>query len=210
MNVARCTLDHLIVVAPTLEAGSAYIHDVLGVSPQAGGQHARMGTHNRLLRLGDGIYLEVIAIDPDAPAPARPRWFALDARGADFAPTLAAWVARTTDIAAANAAATESLGTVEPMSRGALEWLITMTPDGSVPLDGVGPGLIEWRVGGHPTSRLEDHGLALAALEITHPDPARVTRLLGALALEGEVTVRAGPPGLVARIETPRGQGTLA
>lgn len=26
----------------------------------------------------DGMYLEVIAVDPDAPAPTRPRWFSLD------------------------------------------------------------------------------------------------------------------------------------
>jgi hypothetical protein len=38
-----------------------------------------MGTHNRLLKLGAGRFLEVIAIDPEAPAPGRRRWFDLDA-----------------------------------------------------------------------------------------------------------------------------------
>ena len=33
--------------------------------PRRGGKHVAMGTHNSLLRLGDGVYLEVIAIDPD-------------------------------------------------------------------------------------------------------------------------------------------------
>jgi hypothetical protein len=37
-----------------------------------------MGTHNRLLKLGEGFYLELIAIDPQAPPPGRPRWFGLD------------------------------------------------------------------------------------------------------------------------------------
>ena len=37
-----------------------------------------MSTHNHLMRLGNSAFLEVISIDPDAPAPARTRWFDLD------------------------------------------------------------------------------------------------------------------------------------
>ena len=37
------------------------------VSPlESGGRHPHMGTHNRLLSLGPDLYLEVIAVDPDA------------------------------------------------------------------------------------------------------------------------------------------------
>ncbi|WP_439000279.1 VOC family protein [Pseudomonas benzopyrenica] len=64
------SLDHLVVVAPTLAAGALYIAQRLGLEMQPGGQHPRMGTHNLLLRLGDA-YLEVIAPDPDAVPPAR-------------------------------------------------------------------------------------------------------------------------------------------
>ncbi len=71
-------LDHLAIVAPTLEEGVAYVEKTLGVPMAAGGKHPEMGTHNRLLRLGDDIYLEVIAVDPEAPRPERPRWFGLD------------------------------------------------------------------------------------------------------------------------------------
>lgn len=38
----------------------------------------QFGTHNRCLGMEDGIYLEVIAVDPEAPPPSRPRWFGLD------------------------------------------------------------------------------------------------------------------------------------
>ena len=39
-----------------------------------------MGTHNLLMRIGDQVYLELIAIDPEAPTPGRPRCrFALKA-----------------------------------------------------------------------------------------------------------------------------------
>ena len=37
-----------------------------GVAPQPGGKHVAMGTHNALLRLGERVYLEIIAIDPEA------------------------------------------------------------------------------------------------------------------------------------------------
>lgn len=70
-------LDHITVAARTLEEGVAHVEDALGVRLSGGGKHRQMGTHNKLLRLGDDLFLEVIAVDPEAPAPANPRWFAL-------------------------------------------------------------------------------------------------------------------------------------
>jgi len=95
--VSHCFIDHLTVTAPSLEIGAAFVHDVLGVSPQAGGEHPHMGTHNLLLRLGDTLFLEVIAPNPYAPAPTRPRWFGLDTLDSSSPPLLSAWVVRTAD-----------------------------------------------------------------------------------------------------------------
>ena len=91
-------LDHLVVAAADLDSGTRHVADLLGIAPAGGGAHPRMGTHNRVLGMAGGVYLEVIAIDPDAPAPQRPRWFGLDqpalrARLAD-GPFLAHWAAR--------------------------------------------------------------------------------------------------------------------
>ena len=80
MNPAPVSrIDHIAVTAPSLALGAAWLEQVLGVATQPGGEHPLMGTHNVLLRLGDDVYLEVIAADPRAAAPARPRWFGLDA-----------------------------------------------------------------------------------------------------------------------------------
>ena len=94
-----CELDHLVITAPTLAAGTAWAESILGVTLQAGGEHQRMATHNALLRLGNSTYLEVIAPIPAAPRPNQPRWFELDRIDADALPRLVTWVARTGELA---------------------------------------------------------------------------------------------------------------
>jgi hypothetical protein len=209
----HCQIDHITVTAPTLAVGAAFVLQSLGVAPQAGGEHPRMGTHNLLLRLGDALFLEVIAPNPSAPAPSRPRWFALDTLGADCPPSLAAWVARTPDIRATVAASPETLGVIEPMSRGALNWQMTIPANGELPLYGIAPALIEWQAEAHPAVRLQDHGLSLVKLELFHPEPERISRLLLSLELDGPVAVVASSgrrgPFLRAHIDTPDGPRIL-
>src|SRR3954463_1135373 len=59
-------LDHITVVAPSLEVGAAYVGAALGVVPGPGRTHPGMATHNLLLALGSDVYLEVISADPGA------------------------------------------------------------------------------------------------------------------------------------------------
>jgi hypothetical protein len=214
VRVSRCYIDHIIVTAPSLEIGADFVRQTLGVAPQIGGEHPRMGTHNLLLRLGDSLFLEVISPNPNAPSPKRPRWFGLDSLRPDSMPTLAAWVARTVDIHSTASASSEALGDVEPMSRGALTWLITIPSDGAVPLNGVAPALIEWHAEIHPAARLQDRGLSLTKLEIFHPDPERVSRLLLSINFDGQLSVcplsSGGAPYLVAHINTPLGPRELS
>jgi hypothetical protein len=202
-------IDHLIITAPSLDAGCAVVEELLGVPMQPGGTHPRMGTHNRLLRLGDDMFLEVIAIDPAARAPSRPRWFELDRLPPNAMPRLSGWVARTTDINAAAACATEDVGTIEPLTRGSLDWRITIPPDGTFPLAGAAPALIQWTAAEHPAHSLADHGLSLARLEICHREPERIRRLLDSIGFIGPVVVRSLSAGdgayLVAHVNTLHG-----
>lgn len=202
-------LDHLVVVAPTLAAGAQYVEERLGVVMQPGGKHPRMGTHNLLLRLGD-CYLEVIAPDPDAPAPTRPRWFGLDDLEPRTAPCLAHWVARTQRLDRADASLTQTFGTIESMSRGTLSWQISIHADGHLPLGGMLPSLIDWGDAQHPALHLIDRGCRLQRLEIAHPDPASIRQQLDAIGFSGPIAcMAAAHPGLLARIETPNGLKTL-
>ena len=71
-------IDHLVIGTNDLASGTDWTESRLGAACDGGGAHPLMGTHNRLMRLAGGPYLEVIAIDPDASSPGRPRWFTLD------------------------------------------------------------------------------------------------------------------------------------
>ncbi len=205
--------DHLVITAPTLEAGMEWIAQRLGVSmlPRIGGQHARLSTHNALLSLGEGFYLEVIAIDPDAAAPARPRWFGMDALATDAAPRLAHWVARTDDIHAATGASSIDPGEITPMQRGALDWLITIAADGCLPFAGLMPSLIQWLSQPHPASALPDLGCRLRRLELAHPDAGVLLAALRAIGVDDARLVcrPASAPALKAVISTPQGDRVL-
>ena len=75
ITLSESHIDHLVVAASSLEEGIKYIEQCLGVTPQTGGKHVKMGTHNALLKISDKTYLEVIATDPGAAPPNRQRWF---------------------------------------------------------------------------------------------------------------------------------------
>jgi hypothetical protein len=209
--VPRSRLDHLVVTAASLHDGVDYVRRELGLAPQAGGEHVRMGTHNCLLKLGEKLYLEVIAANPGAPRPDRPRWFQLDEADSVRSPRLAAWVARCDDIQTAAAASAVPLGKIEPMSRGNFEWLITVPDDGRLPLQGLAPALIQWRSESHPADTLKDLGCSLVRFEGFHPRHEGVAGMLRSIGFEGEFLVSPGAaPGLVAHIQTPEGTRRLS
>ncbi|HEU4940462.1 MAG TPA: VOC family protein [Candidatus Eisenbacteria bacterium] len=204
----QCSLDHLVVVAPSLNEGVTAVSALLGVELQRGGEHSRMGTHNALLRIGAASYLEVIARNPSAPDPGRPRWFELDR--ADGRVRLATWVARTTEARVAAAASPVDLGLVESMTRGDLEWRITVPSGGRLLEGGVVPMLIEWTSGSHPSGRLPDLGVRLERLELEHPNPELIRSFLRWVGFEGPVSVvEGGQASLAARLTTPQGSKTL-
>jgi hypothetical protein len=212
--MVTAALDHLIVAAATLEQGEDYIEGKLGVRPQRGGKHVTMGTHNSLLGLGPRTYLEVIAIDPDGTAPARPRWFELDRPAMQAtlraAPRLLHWVARTSDIDVARGAAAIDPGPAHAHSRGAFRWRITIPDDGHLPGAGILPTLIEWPDAKHPADALPDLKLRIATLAAAHPEPAQMREALASLGLSEtlQVTYNA-TPRLAALVRTPRGTVAL-
>ena len=221
------TLDHLVVLAPSLGSGVAWAEATLGVTPGPGGEHPLMGTHNRLLRLSNGkgqpgaAYLEIIAINPAATPTLQPpehRWFDMDdpalrERVAQMGPQLVHWVARVPALAVA-LQAWQQLGIERGEARaasrntpaGLLQWQISLRPDGQRLFDGCLPTLIEWGPH-HPTAAMPDSGLALQSLTLQHPQATLLQAACQAIGLD-EVLISAGPARLSAQLATPC--GTLA
>jgi hypothetical protein len=198
-------LDHLAISATRLDEGVALVEDLLGTPMGGGGKHAAMGTHNRLLGLGD-LYLEVIAIDPEAPAPGRPRWFDLDRFSGP--PRLTNWIVACDDLDAALADSPPGWGAPMSLARGDYSWQMAVPNDGRLPFDNCLAALIRWEGSLHPAPALPDHGLRLALLEIAHPDAAQLRKALAGLA-DPRVILTEGAPAMRATIETPKGPRSL-
>ncbi len=200
-------LDHLAIAAATLGEGTAWVEMALGAPLAQGGHHAHMGTHNRLLNLGQ-LYLEVIAIDPTAPKPASPRWFDLDRfRGP---PRLTHWVCRTDDLDAALASAPKGAGAATDLSRGDFRWRFAVPATGCLPFDDCFPALIQWQGDRHPAPALPDHGIRLQRLEITHPAASALRSALAGQPADPRVRLLTGPcRSLRATFSTPHGTRVL-
>ena len=203
-------VDHLIYAVPDLANGIDETEQRLGTRPVIGGRHPLFGTHNALVSLGNGVYLEIIAPDPDLRRPDRGRLFGLDHPGPA---RLVTWVLRGTDIAAAAARAAGAgfdLGTVRAGRRekpdgAVLTW--RQTDPYAMALDGALPFLMDWGETPHPSHTAPRAG-SLAELTIQHPRPDRVRAGLAALGSPHEVR-QAEAIALIAEIETPGGRVTL-
>ncbi|GKY88337.1 VOC family protein [Sinisalibacter aestuarii] len=198
-------IDHLVVTAQTLAAATAHAEAALALGLGAGGAHEKMGTHNRLLSLGAEDYLEAIAPDPAATAPAHPRWFGLDAPGA---PRLSHWVLRVEDMEAALAEAPEEIGPAVAMERGPYRWRITVPGAGGPPFGGMFPALIAWDTP-PPAPALPDAGARLVRLSVSHPRAGALGWALSMLTSDDRLVVHEGPAGLSALIHTSAGERML-
>ena len=213
MQPIESRLDHIVIVASKLETGVDFCEKALGVTLMKGGEHVRVGTHNYLLNLEDGIYLEVIAVNPQSGATDCPRWFGMDQpdqrERAAASPYLATFVAGTTDIAAAVSALPE-LGPLRDMQRGSLSWQISIRDDGALLEGGTVPTVIQWPGGTHPTRTMPPSGCRLARLEAYHPRPERLRAAWSQIGLKEDdrLCIRqsdSDAPYLVARLATPNG-----
>ena len=194
-------LDHLAVSGEMIGCATELVEDALGVKMQPGGQHPVFGTYNNLLGLEDGLYLEAIAIDPEAPRPDRPRWFDLD-RFCGPA-RLTNWICATEDLDAILAQMPETAGRPIELSRGELCWRMAVPVDGVLPYDNMFPPLIEWSKGQHPSDALTPSGCALKMLVVSHPKADSLRRTLAPHLDDDRVQFETGDAGLMAEFSTP-------
>ena len=222
-------IDHLVIVAKTLEQGVHWCEATLGVTPGPGGEHALYGTHNRLLKIATPthplVYLEIIAINPGAKrtaAAATQRWFDMDDAALQAAvakePRLVHFVASTDEIQAARIALKAqgiergpAMQASRHSRRGVLQWQITVREDGQRMFNGALPSLIQWgkptdaeplRL--HPRNSLPRSGVSLQRMAVTHPSADKLQAAYEAMGLTG-IALETGPANITATLHTPKG-----
>lgn len=203
-------LDHLVFGFPDLEMGIQWMEEASGVRAATGGVHPGGGTRNALVSLGGRRYLEIIAPDPAQPG--------VIGRFGDLSalarPRIITWAAATDSIEDLRDRAVRAgcrTGPIVPGSR--------TRPDGKVlkwrnldivnEFGGLFPFFIEWAPGSVHPSDDSPGGCALVSVELEHPDPETLARLLEITGLRTGVS-RAPEPAIVAHLDTPRGRIEIA
>ncbi len=229
----KSQIDHLVVAAHSLQQGVEWCEATLGITPAAGGEHEKYGTHNRLFKIATPAfpvaYFEIIAINPDAVIEKKPpptRWFDLDNKQlqAELAksPRLLHFVVNTDNIQDARHAWKNQgidRGPIIHASRktpkGLLQWQITVRPDGDRLFNGTLPTLIQWGkpeaadpMQLHPRNHLPRSGVSLKSLTVSHPSASKIKAAYEAIML-GNIDVTEGPANIVATLQTPKGLVTL-
>jgi hypothetical protein len=203
-------VDHLVYATTDLNRGVDEIEKLLGVRATPGGQHPGRGTRNALIALGPAIYLEIIAPDPEQPAPKTPRSFGIDELKKS---RLVTWAANGHDLERLTIEAAQqgvSFGKVISGSRQRpdgvlLSWLYT--DPATVVADGVVPFFIDWGQSPHP-AQTAAKGASLIDLRAEHPDAQRVEHIMRQLGLD--LPVRSSSTvALVAVIDGPSGRVEL-
>lgn len=209
MNNQR-TIDHLVYVVTDLQQGMQTIEALLGCPVIYGGQHLSQGTHNALVNLGNGCYLELLAIDPANTSITSPRWMGVDVFDV---PQLSRWALKSNQLeqdAAILQQTNPAMGCIENGSRqrtdgSNLTWGIIMPlPQPTIELL---PFMVDWKDSVHPTADLEEH-CQLISMQATHPSPTHIQKTLNQLNAPLQVS-QGDNICLQAIIDCPRGRVVL-
>ncbi|MBQ4826498.1 VOC family protein [Leisingera sp. HS039] len=199
-------LDHLAVAGETLEEAVAHAEEALGAALGPGGSHTRYGTHNRLIGLEDGLYLEAIAIDIEAEPQQQPRWFDLDRFKGPA--RLNNWILRSENLETEKPLLPPHAQRHVAMQRGGLSWLMTVPSDGFLPFDNIFPAVLQWQAE-PPAGKLPRSRCRLTRLILSHPEAKDLQAALDRILADPRVAVEQGKPAMLAEFETPHGPRVL-
>ena len=178
-------IDHVVIGAANLISGTSILENKLNTKFSPGGEHQVMGTHNKLLKLQSNMYLEVIAHNPDADIPSRPRWFSLDESNIKEkiknSPRALCWVLEVDNLEDTVKNCGYNPGEILQLSRDDLTWKVTIPSDGKLVENGVLPILIEWTNNQHPSKKLNNNNVSLNKLALFHPEPNKIQNIISNL-----------------------------
>ena len=215
--MALSTIDHIVIGAANLEKATEKVEGLLQTKFSTSGKHSLMATHNRLARLQNSAYMEIIAIDPSASFPKscfqEQRWFSLDSattqRRLTTGPQPLCWVVAVNNIEQFASNCGYSPGRVTEMSRGDFRWKLTVPNNGDLSEGGVLPVLIEWPKGKNPAEAMPESNLVLKQITLFHPSPDFIEPILSAMDIAGPINIKLGEPAIQFIFKTPNGNTVL-
>jgi len=228
------TLDHVVVMAASLEQGLEWAQETLGVKPQIAAEVTRFGTKSAWIKMATPTfplaYLEIIALNPlvtHLPKGVESRWFDMDDKALRESvkpePRLIHWVANVIDLHAAHSLFRmqqiergQAIACTNNTAKGVQNWTLTVRPDGQRLFDGCAPSLVQWGKPNaaepmklHPRNVLPRSGLSLKGFEVTHPSAPKINAALTAIQMK-DVVCTEGPPNLQLQLNTPKGPVVLS
>ena len=182
-------IDHFAVSGMKLEEATEYVESTLGYKMEKGGKHKLFGTHNNLLGLKDGLYIEAIAVDPAVKNLNFSRWFNLDNFYGD--PKLTNWICN-----------------CENIDQCILDFDVD---DGLLPFNNTFPAIIEWGYKTiHPSKSLPKVDCELFHLSIYHPLVEDLRFNLKNLNDKRISFIQNNKKGIVAEFKTKKGNKILS
>ena len=167
-------LDHIVLGSLTLEEGTEFLENILQAKLSDIGYHKDMGTHNRVIRISEKVYLELVAIDPKRKNLKNRKWFNLDSSNLQSklkkSPQIIGYVIENN-----NRDINKYYDPFFRASRDKYEWQFAMPTfrnnilDSEIIEKGVIPSLISWK-SEKPIYQMKENQFELVRFEIKLPE----------------------------------------
>jgi hypothetical protein len=201
-------VDHIVLAVPDLDEASDWFEKISGIRPVFGGYHANQGTKNALVNLGNGCYLELLAVDHENTQITAARWMGIDLLSDQ--PLITRWSLKADDLDDDSkviktyhpAMGVVHQGQRKTTSGHLLSWQMTLPL--AEPLVELVPFMTDWQTSDfHPTDQLPEQ-CRLLELSLSHPNPPAIQPTLHALRLNLKVN-RSQETVINVRLDCPRG-----
>ncbi len=173
-------IDHIVYAVPNLQQGMDDFEKLSGVRPTYGGKHLHQGTHNALVNLGENIYFELLAIDPDNNNVPAPLWMGMNLI---TEPTITRFAIKSNDmerdcsiLEKINPLLAETkTGMREKKDGTILNWRLSI-PLASPKIEMI-PFLLDWQDSQHPTESLKQN-CSIIDFRLHHPAASTLKKQL--------------------------------
>ncbi len=184
-------IDHIVYTVFDLDEAMTWFEQKLGVRPIFGGYHESFGTKNALINLNDGMYLELLAADPQNTEVTTPRWMGVDLLRKN---QITRWAIKSKDLQVTSPILKKynaAMGKIQEGSRNLtdgnrLKWQLTV-PLAAPEIEHV-PFAIDWSTSDkHPTEMLPPMNCHLVNFYGTHSANEKINDVLQELQCDFQI-----------------------